>query len=102
VGLGKGRSETYEFSGRICLGVATAAHQVEGGCTNNWSAWENSTNENNNPRIQNDEKSGIACDHWNRYQDDIQLIKTLVLPPTDFRLNGAKWNQKKVSLMPGL
>ena len=48
-------------------GVATSAHQVEGNSTNNdWSEWEKNHGKT---------KTGLACDHWNRYKEDIQLIK---------------------------
>ncbi len=47
-------------------GVATASHQIEGGNTNNWSAFE--------PRSKSKQLSGEACDHWNRRTDDIGLF----------------------------
>ena len=86
----KEEAKPMSFPDGFVWGVATAAHQVEGGCTNNWSAWENSTDDNNNPRIHNDEKSGIACDHWNRYQDDIQLIKDLGVTSYRFSIEWSK------------
>jgi len=59
-------------------GTAAASHQVEGNCdNNNWSEWETQKDENGNPRIKNSEKAGLACDHWNRYKEDIALIKAL-------------------------
>lgn len=65
-----------EFPGgqKFLWGAATSAHQTEGNCTNNtWSEWEKSVDQNGARRVQ--EESGIACDHWNRYKDDIQLLK---------------------------
>jgi beta-glucosidase len=53
-------------------GTATAAHQVEGNNTNNWSEWENIPG-----KIRNGDKSGPACEHYTRYRDDIQLMKNL-------------------------
>ena len=50
-------------------GVATASHQIEGGNTNNWSAFE--------PRSKSQQLSGDACDHWNRREEDVTLIKEL-------------------------
>lgn len=50
-------------------GVATASHQIEGGNTNNWSAFE--------PRSKSKQLSGEACDHWNRRTEDIGLINDL-------------------------
>jgi len=31
----------------------------------------------NKPRIQNGDKSGLAADHWNRYPEDIKLMRDL-------------------------
>ncbi|MFA5817531.1 MAG: glycoside hydrolase family 1 protein [Bacteroidales bacterium] len=59
-------------------GVATAAHQVEGYNTNNqWYLWESTVDATGNPMIAGGQKSGIACDHWNRYSQDIGLMKEL-------------------------
>lgn len=59
-------------------GVATAAHQVEGYNTNNqWYLWESAVDDKGNPRIAGGQKAGIACDHWNRYNQDIGLMKEL-------------------------
>ena len=57
------------FPPNFMWGVATASHQIEGGNTNNWSAFE--------PRSKSGQLSGDACDHWNRKKEDIQLIKDL-------------------------
>ena len=51
-------------------GTATAAHQVEGHLVNNWTHHEQRNN-----LVQ----SGAACDHWNRWQEDFQLISELGL-----------------------
>ncbi|MCD6441619.1 MAG: family 1 glycosylhydrolase [Candidatus Marinimicrobia bacterium] len=57
-------------------GTATSAYQVEGGCDHNdWSVWERSFAENANPRIKGGQKPGLAVNHWNRYRDDIDLLK---------------------------
>jgi len=54
------------------LGVATAATQIEGGdYNNNWYEWSKLG------KIKNNESSIIACDHWNRYPEDINLMKEL-------------------------
>ena len=63
------RGDHYEW----LWGTATAAHQVEGNCTNNqWCLFENKML---NGAIV--EPAGIACDHWKRYKEDIQLMKDL-------------------------
>ena len=53
-------------------GVATAAHQIEGGNTNNdW--WEFETR----PASTVAEPSGAACDSWNRWREDHDLVAAL-------------------------
>lgn len=49
-------------------GTATAAHQVEGLLSNNWTIHE---------VAKGLEQSGQACDHWNRWKDDFQLLSDL-------------------------
>ena len=59
-------------------GTATAAHQVEGNNTNNnWYSWEHQKDSNGKSRIHNNDKSGIAANHWNLYRDDIRLMNDL-------------------------
>lgn len=74
-------------------GTATAAHQVEGNCTNNqWYLYEG--------KIINGaivEPAGIGCDHWNRYKEDIQLMKELGVNAYRFSV---EWS--KVEPMPGV
>lgn len=61
--------KTLCFPEKFLWGTATAAHQVEGGNTNNnWYAWENEPG-----RIANGDRSGLACDWWGgRWQEDLQ------------------------------
>ena len=63
------------FPSTFIWGTATAAHQVEGNCLNNWSAFEKGSKDNGEPNIKDGQQSGIACDHWNKYPEDIKLIK---------------------------
>ena len=72
-------TDTMQFPPTFIWGTATAAHQVEGNCTNNWSAFEKGTKEDGQPNIKDNQQSGLACDHWNRYPEDITLIKELSL-----------------------
>ena len=84
------------FPKSFCWGTATASHQVEGNCTNNnWFLWESSKDENNIPRIKNNQKSGIACDHWNRYKEDIGLIKKTGVTHYRFSLEWSKIEPEK-------
>src|SRR5690606_19595518 len=53
---------------------ATAAHQIEGGNWNNdWWEWEN------RPGTIVAEPSGDACDSWNRWEEDADLVASLGL-----------------------
>ena len=59
---------TVHFPRGFLWGTATAAHQVEGSNTNNnWYAWEQQEG-----RILNGDKSGLACDWWGgRWKEDL-------------------------------
>jgi beta-glucosidase len=60
------------FPDGFVWGTATAAHQVEGGNWNNdWWAWEHM------PGTVVREPSGDACDHYNRYPEDLSLLADL-------------------------
>ncbi|HNS38219.1 MAG TPA: glycoside hydrolase family 1 protein [Anaerolineaceae bacterium] len=58
----------YHFPRGFLWGAATAAHQVEGGNTNNnWSAWEEQPG-----HIKQGHRSGLACDWWGgRWKEDL-------------------------------
>ena len=66
-------------------GTATAAHQVDGGTWNNdWWAWEH------NPRSPCAEASGDACDHWNRWPEDLRLLADLGFQTYRFSLEWSR------------
>jgi beta-glucosidase len=61
-----------DFPPDFLWGSATAAHQVEGGCTNNdWWAWEHTEG---STAV---EPSGDAIDHFARYDEDYALLAAL-------------------------
>ena len=61
-----------DFPPGFLWGSATAAHQVEGGCTNNdWWAWEH---DERSPCV---EPSGDAIDQLQRYDEDFALLASL-------------------------
>ncbi len=61
-----------QFPDGFLWGTATAAHQVEGGNWNNdWWDWEHA------PGTVCEEPSGDACDQWNRYPGDLDLLRDL-------------------------
>lgn len=63
---------------KFIWGVATAAHQIEGAWLeggkglNIWDAYSHTPG-----KITNGDTSAIACDHYHRYEEDIDLIADL-------------------------
>jgi len=88
--------DKLKFPDGFLWGAATAAHQVEGGNKNDWSEWEK---ENADRLAKNAEGkwadwqkekfpemltaenyiSGRACDHYNLYEKDFDIAKSLNL-----------------------
>lgn len=90
------KKEPWRFGRDFIWGSATSAHQVEGNCTNNnWFLFESAVDEEGKPRISNGQKAGIACDHWNRYKEDIQLMKALSLNAYRFSVEWSKIEPKE-------
>ena len=59
-----------QFPENFFWGVATSSYQVEGGNSNtDWWQWEKSG--------KTDNESGMACDYWNRYSQDHDLLEQL-------------------------
>ncbi len=87
----------YKFPDNFFWGSATSAHQVEGGNFNDWSEWEqlnaarlaaeaakraqlwpNYILESFSSPLQPENYiSGKACDHYNRYEEDFDIAKSL-------------------------
>ena len=66
--------ESRSFPEGFTWGTATAAHQIEGGNVNNdWWAFEHAAGS------VCAESSGDACDSWQRWEDDVQLVADLGL-----------------------
>jgi beta-glucosidase len=60
------------FPADFVWGVATSAHQVEGGNINNqWSAWEK------RGRIKSGDHVGLACDWWRNAEEDFDRAQEL-------------------------
>ena len=86
-----------KFPKNFLWGAATAAHQVEGGMKNDWSEWELENAERlageaaskfkdkvlrwneikEEAQTAKNYISGRAVDHYNRYKEDIQIMKKL-------------------------
>lgn len=64
------RTNKLLFPAGFLWGVATSAYQIEGGNSNSdWWEWEK--------QGKADNQSGIACDYWNRYKSDHELLSEL-------------------------
>lgn len=59
------------------IGTATAAHQIEGGNDNDWTDWEKGSYPDGTPHILDGDQSGLACDSWNRFDEDLALMQAL-------------------------
>ncbi len=81
-----------ESSEKFLWGAATSAHQIEGNNKNQWSQWEKENakrlSEDAHHKWQDWQKekfpqmfqeenyiSGQACDHYNRFREDFDLVK---------------------------
>ncbi|RLF79017.1 glycoside hydrolase family 1 protein, partial [Thermococci archaeon] len=58
------------FPSNFLFGTATSAHQIEG--DNIYNDWWHYEQEGKLPY-----KSGKACNHWNLYSQDIELMASL-------------------------
>lgn len=61
------------FPAGFLWGTATSSHQIEGNNSNNdWWDWEQQPG-----NIKNGDRSGAACDAWNRYASDFDLLREM-------------------------
>ena len=67
------------------IGAATAAHQVEGNNIHS-DYWA----QENQPHTSFTEPSGLACDHYNRYEEDIKLLADAGLNAYRFSIEWAR------------
>ncbi|MBI2414550.1 glycoside hydrolase family 1 protein [candidate division WWE3 bacterium] len=68
-------STKYLFPNNFLWGTATSAHQIEGDNKNSdWWEWEVTKPQN---RELPKDPSGIACDSYNRYEEDFDLCKEM-------------------------
>ena len=86
--------DNLKFPGSFSWGVATASHQIEGHNQNNWSQFETH---------KGLEESGVACDHWNRWKSDFDLIERLNVGHYRFSLewsrvqpNEGEWDESAI------
>lgn len=106
-----------KFRKDFLFGAATSAHQVEGNNFNDWSVWEKSEK-----RKRQLEKAGLikkygyenfisgaACDHYNRYEEDFDIAKSLGHNAHRFSIEWSriepeegKFNQKEIEHYRGV
>lgn len=76
---------TRRFPEGFTWGTATAAHQIEGGNWNNdWWAFEHREG------TVVAEPSGDACDSWNRWSEDLDLVRNMGLGAYRFSLEWSR------------
>ncbi|MBN1374516.1 MAG: family 1 glycosylhydrolase [Dehalococcoidia bacterium] len=81
----------WKFGQKFLWGSATAAYQVEGNCFNtNWRQFESAIDEQGNPKIEDGQQAGAACDEWNLYKEDIQLMKDISINSYRFSVEWSK------------
>ncbi|MBI4970618.1 MAG: glycoside hydrolase family 1 protein [Candidatus Omnitrophica bacterium] len=74
-----------KFPDGFLWGTATSAHQVEGNNTlNDWWDWEAAGH------VKNREISGLACDHFNRFEEDFTLSQKLNLNAHRFSIEWSR------------
>ncbi|OGI27628.1 MAG: hypothetical protein A2184_01185, partial [Candidatus Moranbacteria bacterium RIFOXYA1_FULL_44_7] len=89
------KNKILKFPEGFLWGAGTSSHQVEGNVKNDWSEWEpenarikaKEAKKKNwpsfilknypNPFQKKNYISGIACDHYNRYESDFDIAKEL-------------------------
>src|SRR3989339_995155 len=73
--------ETLEFPKGFLWGSSTSAYQVEGGIKNNWSEWETSEKYQKKLKAKGLNSGnyicGQACDSYNRYKEDFDLLEKI-------------------------
>jgi len=78
------------FDGNFMLGAATSAHQVEGNNVHS-DYWVQENLEHSSFL----EPSNIACDHYNRYEEDIRMLKSAGLNAYRFSIEWARIEPEK-------
>jgi beta-glucosidase len=106
-----------EFPKNFYWGASTSAHQIEGNLKNNWSIWEKEhsikestyykTKTNKFPsypigeenikeaRLESNYISGIACDSYKKYKEDVKILKELGLNSYRFSIAWSRIEPEK-------
>ncbi|NHZ88045.1 beta-glucosidase [Massilia sp. CCM 8733] len=84
-------NQSNQFPADFTWGVATSAFQIEGGANADGkgpSIWDTFCLNPNNIKDQSD--GTVACDHYNRYRDDVSLISSLNVDAYRFSMAWAR------------
>lgn len=87
--LGKGLPSGFLW------GTATAAHQIEGGLDNNWTDFEAGAFPDGRPHIKNQDRSTVATDSWNRFDEDLAAMKALGATTYRFSVEWSRLEPRK-------
>ena len=77
------KPKILKFPKNFYWGTATSAYQVEGGIRNDWSSYGNKYD------------AGIACDHYNRFEEDFDLAKQMNTNAHRFSISWARIEPKQ-------
>jgi beta-glucosidase len=83
---------TQAFPPDFVWGVSTAAYQIEGGATSDGrgpSIWD--TFSHTPGRVANGDTGDVACDHYHRWVDDLDLIQALGVGAYRFSVSWSRW-----------
>ncbi len=79
--------KSSHFGKDFVWGTATAAYQIEGAWNvdgKGESIWDNFTHRKGGKKIKTRENGDVACDFYNRYESDIELMKQMNIPAFRF------------------
>ncbi len=80
-----------QFPSDFLWGSATSSHQIEGAATEDgrgWSIWD--AHSHTPGRTANNENADVACDHYHRYKEDVQLMADLGLTAYRFSISWSR------------
>lgn len=82
-------TNVVHFDKDFIFGTAVSEYQVSGAsnCPDaQWAAWDYTKDAQGSPRIAHGQRSGKACDFWNTYEADIELLKNMKVKSFRFSL----------------
>ncbi|MEO0406909.1 MAG: family 1 glycosylhydrolase, partial [Cyanobacteria bacterium P01_A01_bin.135] len=78
----------YQFPADFCWGTATSAYQIEGAIAEAGrtpSVWDTFSAQPG--RVLGNDTGAVACDHYHRYPEDVQLMAALGVKHYRFSLS---------------